>query len=91
MPFYAYILTCADASRYYGSTSNLLQRLARHRRGAVRSTTWRLPIQLVYFEEFPTLEQARRRERSFKYGGARRKTIDRLIAAFPPHRLAPFA
>jgi predicted GIY-YIG superfamily endonuclease len=48
-------------------------------------------VQLVYFEEHKTLEQAKQREQSFKYGRTRRKTIDRLMATFPPDRLAPFA
>jgi len=46
---------------------------------------------LVYFEELQTLAQARQRERALKNGRTRRKTIDHLIAAFPPERLAPFA
>jgi predicted GIY-YIG superfamily endonuclease len=50
-----------------------------------------LPIQLVYFREFETLEQARQRERSLKNGRTRRKTIAQLVATFPPERLAPFA
>ena len=91
MPSYAYILRCADGCYYYGSTSDLRQRLARHRGGHVHSTAWRLPAELVYFEEFPTLAQAKQRERSFKNGRTRRKTILALIASLPPERLAPFA
>ena len=88
---YAYILRCSDGRYYYGSTNNLFQRLARHRRGQVKSTKWRLPVKLVYVEAFATLEEARQRELSFKDGRTRRKAIDVLIAAFPPERLAPFA
>lgn len=91
MPAYAYILRCADEHFYYGSTSDLRQRLARHRAGQVQSTKWRLPVTLVYFEEYATLAQARQRERAFKNGRTRRKTIARLIDTFPPERLAPFA
>jgi len=91
MPAYAYILRCSDGCYYYGSTNDLLQRLARHRQGRVHSTAWRLPVQLVYFEEFQTPEQAKRREQSFKSGRTRRKTIEHLIHTFPPHSLAPFA
>jgi putative endonuclease len=91
VPSYAYILRCADDSLYYGGTSDLLRRLVQHRAGHTRTTKLRLPIRLVYLEEHETLEQARRRERSFKSGRTRRKTIDRLIAAFPPQHLAPFA
>ena len=54
-------------------------------------TKGRLPARLVYFEELQTLAQARQRERALKNGRTRRKTIDHLIAAFPPERLAPFA
>ena len=91
MAGYAYILKCADDRHYYGSTNDLLQRLRMHRRGSVRSTKWRLPVQLVYFDQFATLEQARQREHRFKNGRTRRKTIERLLATFPPARLAPFA
>ncbi|MFH1745574.1 MAG: GIY-YIG nuclease family protein [Planctomycetota bacterium] len=91
MPSYAYILHCADGLYYYGSTNDLHRRLARHRAGQVRSTKWRMPVRLVWFEEFETLEQARRREFGFKNGRTRRKRIEHLIATFPPERLTPFA
>ncbi len=91
MAAYAYILHCADGCYYYGSTNDLLRRLGQHRAGDVRSTNWRLPVELVYFEEFETLEQARQRERSFKSGRTRRKTIEQLVGRFPAERLAPFA
>jgi putative endonuclease len=88
---FAYILLCDDGHRYYGSTNNLIERLKRHRGAQVRSTKWRLPIRLVYFEQFETLDQARQRERAFKNGRTRRKTIDQLIANCPQAKLAPFA
>ena len=91
MPYSAYILRCADGDCYYGSTSDLRQRLECHRAGEVRATKGRRPVTLVFFEEFETLTQARRRERSFKNGRTRRKTIDNLIRLFPPSKLAPFA
>jgi putative endonuclease len=91
MSAYVYILRCREGRRYYGSTNDLLRRLGQHRGGRVRSTKSRLPVQLIYFEECQTPEQARQRERSFKNGRTRRKAIDLLIAAFPPERLAPFA
>ena len=91
MPSYAYILRCSDGHYYYGSTNDLRQRLQQHRDGLVPSTRWRLPAKLVYFEQYQTLAQARRRERGFKNGRTRRKTIDLRIAGFLPERLAPFA
>jgi putative endonuclease len=91
MPGYVYILLCSDGRRYVGSTNNLIQRLGRYRKGQVRSTKWRLPAELIYVEEFQTLDQARQRERSLKGGRTRRKTIDLLIRSLPRDRLAPFA
>ena len=91
MTAFTYILRCADGRYYYGSTSDLSQRLAEHRAGRVRSTRWRLPVELVYFEQHETLAEARQREHSFKKGRTRRKTIHLLIQGFPKHRLAPFA
>ena len=55
------------------------------------TTSRRLPVKLVYFEEFETQDQARQRERAFKNGRTRRKTIENLIDRFPAERLAPFA
>ena len=91
MSAYVYILMCQDGRLYYGSTNDLIRRLADHRRGRVRTTAGSLPVELVYFEEHPTPDQARQRERALKNGHTRRKTIDNLIAAFPGERLAPFA
>ena len=91
MSVYVYILRCADERLYYGSTNDLIRRMKDHRRGRVRTTARRLPIQLVYFEEHETPDQARQRERSFKNGRTRRKTIDQFIAAFRRCRLAPSA
>lgn len=91
MPWYVYILRCADGKHYTGCTDDLRQRLAEHRAGLSRWTASRLPVELVYFEVCETLSQARRRERSFKNGRTRRKTIERLISDFPPERLAPYA
>ncbi len=89
-PGYVYILRCADAGYYYGSTNDLVRRLAQHRAGHVHSTKPRLPAELVYFEECQTLDDARQREQSFKNGRTRRKTIDLMIREFPSERLAPF-
>jgi putative endonuclease len=88
---YVYILHCNDGRRYFGSTNDLIRRLAEHRKGRVRSTKPRLPVDLIFFEEWQTLDQARQKERSFKRGRTRRKTIDLLIQRFPRERLAPFA
>jgi len=90
MAWFVYILRCADGRHYIGSTGDLSQRLSYHRQGRSRWTASHLPVELVYFEEHPTLALARRRERSLKNGRIRRKALDGLIARFPPDRLVPF-
>ncbi len=91
MAWRVYILRCADGRYYYGCTSDLSRRLAEHREGEVPWTASRRPVELVYFETCETSAQARQRERAFKNGRTRRKTLDRMIADFPPEKLAPFA
>jgi len=88
---YVYILRCVDQRYYYGSTNDLIQRLVQHRAARVRSTKPRLLVELVYFEECQTLDQARQRERSLKNGRTRRKVIELVIRTFPAERLAHFA
>jgi predicted GIY-YIG superfamily endonuclease len=87
----AYILRCADGKLYYGSTGDLRRRVEEHRAGLTRWTSLRLPVELVWFQEFETTTQARRKEQSLKSGRTRRKVFDRMIAQFPPKLLAPFA
>ncbi len=90
MPTYVYILRCNDGRYYYGSTGDLSRRLAQHRDGECRTTAPRRPVELVYFERCEHAAQARRREQSFKNGRTRRKKLERMIADFPPDKLAPF-
>ena len=67
VPFYTYILSCADGSYYVGSTQNLQERLSAHNKGsAAQYTALRRPVSLVYSEELHTPEAARSRERQIK-------------------------
>jgi putative endonuclease len=91
MPYYVYILRCADHDRYYGYTSDLARRIQEHRQGNVSSTRPRLPIELVYFEVYEAASEARKREHGLKNGRTRAKTIDWLIRTFPREKLLPFA
>lgn len=60
---YTYILRCADGTLYTGWTNNLEKRLAAHNAGiAAKYTKTRRPVELVYFEEFETKEEAMSRE-----------------------------
>ena len=67
MKAWLYILRCADGSYYTGSTNNLPLRLAQHHAGeGCDYTRQRLPVELVFTEEFPSEHQAFLRERQVK-------------------------
>ena len=63
MKHYAYIVECADGTYYCGYTNDLEKRIETHNRGkGAKYTKPRLPVALVYFEEFETKEEAMSRE-----------------------------
>ena len=68
MTGYLYILHCRDGSYYVGSTNNLEARLYAHRNpdGGSFYTSVRLPVELVYSEEFVSLHDAFLAERQVK-------------------------
>lgn len=68
MPYYVYILLCADGTFYTGSTSNLTRRIRQHSNGSLRRayTYSRRPVRLVWFKEFATLEEAEAEEKVVK-------------------------
>lgn len=73
MSFWVYILRCADGSYYTGHTDDLVARVAAHQAGGFGGFTFtRLPVELLFSEEFPTREEALSRERQIK-GWSRRK------------------
>ena len=80
--FYLYFLRCVDGSRYYGHTADLCNRLSEHRKGFVKSTKDKNPVEIIYFEEKNTRSEAFKREMQFKNGKTRKTTIERLIKTF---------
>ena len=63
MKHYAYIVECADHTYYCGYTNNLEKRIETHNRGkGAKYTKPRLPVVLVYYEEFDSKEEAMSRE-----------------------------
>jgi len=61
-----------DGGIYIGSTRYLKNRFYKqHLKGRVRSTKSRLPLELIYFEEFSTYSEAYKREKYFKTGTGR--------------------
>ena len=58
---YVYILRCSDDSLYTGWTNNLEKRVKAHSNGkGAKYTKARLPIELVYFEEYENKIEAKR-------------------------------
>ena len=59
---YTYILECKDGTYYTGWTNNLEKRLKDHNEGrGTKYTKARLPVSLIYYEEFQTKEEAMRK------------------------------
>ena len=64
---YTYILKCADNTLYCGWTNNLEKRVKNHNDGkGAKYTRSRLPVELVYYEEFETPNEAQKREYQIK-------------------------
>ena len=65
--FFAYLVRCADGTLYGGYTTDLQKRLAAHNSGkGAKYTRSRLPVELGWWEEYPTKEAARSREGHIK-------------------------
>ena len=77
-----YILECADGSYYVGSTKNLERRVAEHQQGlGAKYTSHRLPVKLVYGEEYDRVADAYAREKQVQ--GWRRAKRKALINGVP--------
>jgi putative endonuclease len=71
---YIYILECVDGSYYTGSTKDLEQRLREHQNSQGSNyTKRRLPVKLVYFEEFQRIDEAFYREKQVQGWGRKKK------------------
>jgi putative endonuclease len=77
--FWVYILKCLDNSYYIGHTENLENRLMQHYHNIYPTcyTATRLPVRLVFSQEFATREEALSSERQIK--GWSRKKKEALI------------
>ena len=72
--YYTYIVECADGTYYTGYTVNLEKRLQTHNFGkGAKYTRARLPVRLVYWEEFATKEEAMSREWQIKHMSRQQK------------------
>ena len=74
--FYLYILKCRDGSYYIGHTEDLEKRMAEHKGGKGGSyTSARLPIEVMYVEEFQHRDSALEAERKLKKWTRKKKEI----------------
>ena len=69
--WFVYLLECSDDKRslYCGITNNLEKRIKTHNSGNNKSakfTRYRLPVRLVYFENFPNRSVASKEEYRIK-------------------------
>lgn len=61
--FYTYILRCSDNTLYTGWTNDLEKRLQSHNNGkGAKYTKARLPVEMVYYKEVESKEEAMRLE-----------------------------
>ena len=79
---YTYILKCKDDSLYTGWTNDLKKRITSHNAGkGAKYTKARRPVELVYYEEFQTREEAMKRAYAIKQ--LSRKEKEALIKTRP--------
>lgn len=79
-----YILKCVDDSYYVGSTKDIKRRFDEHQEGkGARHTMRRLPVKLVYSEEYERVADAFYREKQVQ--GWRREKKEALINGTPKY------
>ncbi len=67
MPFFCYMVECADGSYYTGWSTNPKQRVKAHNAGkGAKYTKTRRPVKLIYVEELPDKSSALKREYAIK-------------------------
>lgn len=76
---FCYVLKCTKDNSYYtGSTKNINDRLRRHKKGEVKFTKSRLPVELVFLKEFENYSLAFKFEQKVK-SWKKRKSIEKMF------------
>ncbi len=71
---YVYILECSDGTYYTGSTWDIEERLHQHQTGVgATHTRKRLPVKLVFSEEYDRVDEAYAREKQIQGWSHRKK------------------
>jgi putative endonuclease len=90
--FYVYVLhSDKDAGLYIGYTGNLRKRLIEHNAGAAFATSYRGPLELIYYEAYGEAADAKGREKFLKSGSGRKFLIKQLAHYFRHHPSRPAA
>ena len=83
LKYFVYILySLKDKGLYIGFTTNLRNRISRHNRGEVFSTSGRRPFKVIYYESFINIKDAKTREIFLKSGFGRsnlKKALQRTL------------
>ena len=78
---WVYIVECNDGTYYTGWTNDLEKRIKTHNSGkGAKYTRCRLPVKLIYFEEFDDKIEAMRRE--YRIKKMSRKEKEELISTY---------
>ncbi|MBI2098794.1 GIY-YIG nuclease family protein [Candidatus Uhrbacteria bacterium] len=80
--YYVYLLKLNDNTIYTGRTDELKQRFGEHSRGKVKSTKYKLPVLLIYYEAYINKQEAVDRELYLKTGDGRREIRRQLRNLF---------
>jgi len=65
--FYVYIIKSKkDGSIYIGYTADLKRRIKEHNSSTSKSTKNKVPLELVYYESYKSMKDAKYRERNLK-------------------------
>jgi len=81
MPWFLYIVECADSSYYTGITTNIDRRIEEHNAGkGAKYTQGRAPVQLAYTETFEDRSSASKREYEVKsFSKVQKKNLIELV------------
>ena len=68
------MLKCSDNTFYVGHTDDIRRRIAEHNAGKYAGyTSGRLPVRLVYLQDFATRDAAKQAEHTLKKWSAKKK------------------
>ena len=85
MPFFCYMVECADGTFYTGWSTDPARREKTHNVGrGAKYTRMRRPVKLIYVEELPDKSSALKRERAIKR--LSRKQKEKLVLSTLPSR-----